>query len=370
MKPWQLLLLFLLVGAGYAWAIPIGEAPDEPAHLAFVNHILRTASLPPLSYRELAYESYQQPLDYLVSAACLTLLHGGRPIEARFDPAPSFSFQVNGSRHFLPQPDGAASSAVRLLRLFRLLWGSWTVLALVRIATIFLSGRSELAVAAVAPWALAPQFLFNSATVNNDGAAVALAAAALLGMIVLLEVPDQKRYVSWAAGVAAGLAPWVKASGLFLLPPMLLTLAVLFRRGQRRSAVSLLLPYVGLLCAWTVFGLAHFGTLWPSPSAISENHGANLRPLLLNPWWIASLWESFWAKFGWLNLHLPIPLYILFVPPSLLAVVGLSGVSSFSGPLWLFSGSPSLRMECCWSLFFSSRIGRSRAAISSLRWGP
>jgi len=322
-KPWHLVLLFLLLGVGYVWAIPIGEAPDEPAHLAFVDHLLRTGSLPPLSYLALAYESYQPPLDYLVSAGCLRLLPGGRPIGARFDSSPDFSFQVPGSRHFLPQSTGTATAAVRRLRLFRLLWGSCTVLLLLRIASIFLPGRPALAVAAAAPWALAPQFLFNSATVNNDTAVVTLATVALLGLCLLLETPDPARPVAWMTGVAVGLAPWGKASGLFLLPPVLFALVVLARRGHRRVALHLLLPCAGLFGAWLVFALVHFGTLWPSPSPAGEVHGANLGTLLLKPWWIASLWESFWAKFGWLNLPLPLPLYVLFVPPTLLAAVGL-----------------------------------------------
>ncbi|MEA2693699.1 MAG: hypothetical protein QOJ16_3086, partial [Acidobacteriota bacterium] len=72
-----LALLSLALGAGYAGVIPLGEAPDEPAHLAYVNRVVATGALPPLSYRGLDYESYQPPLDYLVSAGLLRLAHGG-----------------------------------------------------------------------------------------------------------------------------------------------------------------------------------------------------------------------------------------------------------------------------------------------------
>ncbi|HSK80764.1 MAG TPA: hypothetical protein VLQ45_30195, partial [Thermoanaerobaculia bacterium] len=76
---WRVLPLFVLLGAVYARVIPVGEAPDEPAHLAYIDHIVGEGSLPPigLDRSPYAYESFQPPLDYLVSALLLRGLHGG-----------------------------------------------------------------------------------------------------------------------------------------------------------------------------------------------------------------------------------------------------------------------------------------------------
>ncbi|HEV7518800.1 MAG TPA: hypothetical protein VGR07_21080, partial [Thermoanaerobaculia bacterium] len=319
-----LALLFLALGAGYTSVIPLGEAPDEPAHLAYVNRVVGTGALPPLSYRGLDYESFQPPLDYLASAGLLRLAHGG-PLAVRFADDPAFSFDRRGSRHFLPPPEDGAAATLRRLRLLRLLWGAATAALLVQIALRFLPGRPGLALAAAAPWALAPQLLFNLATLNNDALVTVLASASLLALVTLLERPEGSPAAGLAAlagGAAAGIAPFAKASGLALAAPILLAAALLMRQGRWRETARLLAPYATLLVLWIAFQLVHFGTLWPSPSPVSASPRQSL-PLLLHPRWIASLWVSFWAKFGWLSLPLPAPLYLLFVPPSLLAVLGL-----------------------------------------------
>src|SRR5947199_8410874 len=105
---------FLALGAAYAWVIPPGEAPDEPAHLAYVDRVVATRALPPLSYRGLDYESYQPPLDYLASATLLALAHRG-PVGLRFADNPTFSFARRGRRRFLAvAEDGAAATLRRL----------------------------------------------------------------------------------------------------------------------------------------------------------------------------------------------------------------------------------------------------------------
>ena len=62
-----LALAVLVLGSAYALAVPAGEAPDEPAHLAYVNYLLERHALPPLAAPPYGdrYESYQAPLDYL-----------------------------------------------------------------------------------------------------------------------------------------------------------------------------------------------------------------------------------------------------------------------------------------------------------------
>ncbi|HVT14944.1 MAG TPA: hypothetical protein VHQ90_02035 [Thermoanaerobaculia bacterium] len=72
-------LAFLLLGAGYAAVVPAGEAPDEPAHLAYIDYLVRFRSLPPKPAPPygLSYEAHQPPLDHGVSAACLAALGGG-----------------------------------------------------------------------------------------------------------------------------------------------------------------------------------------------------------------------------------------------------------------------------------------------------
>jgi hypothetical protein len=311
------LLVFVLLGSAYAWVVPIGEAPDEPAHLAYVDHVVGERALPQAepAAGPLAYESYQPPLDYLVSAGLLAVVHG-RPVEYPFVANPGLDFHQAGSRAFLPKPDAASRAwAIRKLRLARLFWGMLTVLFVCQTVRLLTSG-TEWAVCAAAPFVFCPQFLFNSATVNNDTAVTALSSAALLGLCHLVS-----RRKSPGTGTAAGLALWSKASGLFLALPLLVVSAVLLRQSRGRAAAGLVLPFSALAAGWVAFTRTRSSPLVTGLDAATAA-APGLDRLIAEPTWPLSVWVSFWGKFGWLNLRLPGPVYLLFLPPTVLVLRG------------------------------------------------
>ena len=121
-----------------------------------------------------------------------------------------------------------------------------------------------------------------------------------------------------AAGVAASLALFAKASGLVLLPPLSFAAFHLVRRRQLRPAACLAGTYGLGLAAAAALALHRFGSVvTPIPAG-----RPSVREILLSPHWVASLWVSFWAKFGWLNTPLPWACYLLFLPASLLILAG------------------------------------------------
>lgn len=323
---WIALPLFVLLGAVYARVVPVGEAPDEPAHLAYVDHIVEEGSLPSarLERGSYAYESYQPPLDYLVSAFFLRVLHGG-PSAYPFAGAvnPGFDFHAPGSRAFLGRP-GAESAvrAVRRLRWARLFWGALTVFFLFEVAQILAAPGREWAICAVAPFCLAPQLLFNTAAVNNDTAVTALSSATLYGLCRMVSRRGEGVFWGVLTGAAAGLALWSKPSGLFLALPLLFVAILLTRQGRRKTAAGLILAFTVLSAGWLALTLARSG---PALLGVEPASGAALgwSRLIAEPSWPASVWVSFWAKFGWLNLPLPWPVYLLFLPPSLLVLWGV-----------------------------------------------
>lgn len=317
--PWRALPVFLLLGAACAWVVPVGEAPDEPAHLAYVDHVVRERALPPPdpAAGPLAYESFQPPLDYLVSAGLLAVVHG-RPAAYPFVPNPELDFHQAGSRAFVPQPDAVAEAgAIRRLRLARLFWGALTALFVLRTVRLLASPRAAWA---AAPFVFCPQLLFNSATVNNDTAVTALSSAAILGLCRLAR-RDGSPAVAAGTGLAAGLAVWAKASGLFLAVP--LAWAAVRLRGRLLAALAL--PYLLLLSGWSTFARARSNPLISGLDAATAA-APGLDRLLGEPTWPLSVWISFWGKFGWLNLRLPAPVYLLFVPPTLLVLWGMVAV--------------------------------------------
>lgn len=64
---------FLLLGGIYAFVFPLGHAPDEPAHFAYVLFIAQNGRLPHFYDDNVGYESYQAPLYYTLSAGICKL---------------------------------------------------------------------------------------------------------------------------------------------------------------------------------------------------------------------------------------------------------------------------------------------------------
>jgi hypothetical protein len=421
---------FALLGFAYTRAVPIGEAPDEPAHLGYIDHIVATGGLPPApSLPDVTnYEAFQPPLDYWLGAAWVRWAEG-RPIAYPFEPDPGLDFQRAGSRAFLPaeRPEAAgaaaaplaplaplahhAAAAVRRLRVWRLGWGVLTALCLVEIALLLSGGEAAPALLAAAPFVFAPQLLFVSATVNNDGAVTACAAlavlallrargaavpgpealpgAALAGSVVPAEAPNpvaphtpdtlgmpEKPGVlekqapgalrssganGWclAAGMASGLAFWGKLSGLSLAPAALYVAVDLVRRRGRRAAAFLVAPPLLLGAAWIALSLWRFHSPWPpappAPAALAGASAPRLAAVLARlaePRWPAALWVSFWGKFGWLNLPLPAALYLGFLPATLLAAFGCLRPASRAAawPLRLLAAA-NLALVLAYALF-------------------
>ena len=316
-----LALAVLVLGSAYALAVPAGEAPDEPAHLAYVSYLLERHALPPLAAPPYGdrYESYQAPLDYLATAAAASLL-GARAREVHWQPDPRFSFFRQGSRAYLPGADaGPGGERIRLLRITRLVWAALTAMLVLATAHRLAGGRLDLALAATLPFVLAPQFLFVSATLNNDGAVVTFAALALLGFVELLDSPSPA--MALLAGTAAGLAPWGKVSGFLLAAPLCLVALGLVRRRRHREAVLLVAALATLAALWICLAEWRFGEVFPPPPAVSRG-GLAQAGRLFDPHWLASLWMSFWGKFGWLNLRLPAAAYLFFALPTALVATG------------------------------------------------
>src|SRR5689334_6671118 len=64
-----LLLCCLGAAGGYALVTPYGEAPDEPAHLLYVDYIVTRHGLPPIGAAYYTNEAVQPPLYYALCAA-------------------------------------------------------------------------------------------------------------------------------------------------------------------------------------------------------------------------------------------------------------------------------------------------------------
>jgi hypothetical protein len=326
-------LCFLSITLSMIVVVPPGEAPDEPAHIHYIDHVLEHRGLPPAygGTKKSTYEAHQPPLFYLVTAAFLRVTGTG-PVDYPFMSDPDFEFAGDGRRAFLDQMRGGnnkrTARTVMLARLPNAVLGLFSVWAV-----IFLVERLRrdvgIGVAATVCFTLFPQFLFSSATVTNDTGLSAMSAIATMSLVCSI-VDDPKR-TRWAimASVSTGLALWMKASGLCLFPGLLIVAILSVRRSQWKAALWFLAPAGGLGIGWFLFNYVRFGKWTPAlPTGWNGEYVGALQRLLTEPWWLVSTWGSFWAKFGWFNLPMPKLTYLVFLLPTAMVVVGIVAMAS------------------------------------------
>ncbi len=320
--------LVYLLAAAFSLAVPPGEAPDEPAHLDYLDSLLSSCALP--SYRPddrtLSYEAHQPPLDYLALAGVAAAIGVG-PVRYPFRADPNLDFGRPGSRAFLPATPGAATSRrFRVVRLIRAIAAPLTFLILIGVASDLRPVAPAVELAAAASVALAPQFLFVSATVNNDGGVTALAALDLLLLLRLVRAERPSPRLGLAAGGVAALALAAKGTGLCLAAPLLYVAMLVGRRTRKSSPVlALLAPWLVGVGALLALQWVRFGALRPPfPAVPGHDVPASALRLLRQPHWVATLWSSFWARFGWFDLPLPAWAYLAFLPTTAAVALGLS----------------------------------------------
>lgn len=325
--PLRMRLLLPLLAAGlalaFAWVVPLGESPDELAHLRYAE-ALASGRLPaPWKGDADGYEAHQPPLGYVLPALVLAV---GGGVEMAPEANPRFDFDVPGSRAFRP-PFAEARDRIllRLARSTQAVWAAVTVWA-----GLALCGERRAALA----FLLAPQLLFVCGAINNDAALIACASCTLL---LLVRFAATGRHAI-GIGLLVTAALFTKGSALFLLVPVVVAAGLApiapiaplapTTPMSRRDSSSRFAPRVVLLtvtamglAAWTVFNLARFGSLLPPVPTAS--HVATLSELWNEPRWIGSLFRSFWAKFGMLNTPLPWPFYLWFAAASAAVIVGV-----------------------------------------------
>jgi len=338
-----ILTAYILLAVIYSFATPLWEAPDEPSHYLYIQHLATYGSLPPPApppkgrffehgYATSLYEWYQPPLYYALVAPQTALVKALRPdtFPQTFPPIDP-TFGKGGINLFDAPPDRTIGSLLlapgpRMARLFSILLGLLTLLATYRLALTVSPSDDILALTATGFLAFIPQFTFITGYITNDNLADLMSTLCLLAYAALITRPNARgnRQV-FGAGLLVSLALLTKLSLLFLLP--LGILCLLWRATQHRSfaqwvkesalftCTALSLPILGLALLpdmQTQLAFANM-SLQPHPRFLSIQH-------------IGSLWTSthtsFWGRFGWMNVATP---EWIANTMDLIALVGLSG---------------------------------------------
>ena len=376
-----IIALYLGLASTYSVVTPLGEGPDEPGHAKYVFFLAREGRLPlqcaPPCIGEVPGEGHQPPLAYALMTPALLWM----PREERSFDLPGNRYFVwaggqelnaagHGSREFWPWHGEVL--AWHLARLINVLPGALSILFTYMAARVAVK---ELALGSQAAWlatllvALNPQFLFTSGLINNDNLLTMLCVLALWLMLRTWELRGQDNLRAaddlssfhdrqdWRdsaqkakrkrqnakigrafiiphaplLGLVLGLALLTKQSAFVLLPMLLLWAMLTFEHDRWAAARSMLrvatiMVVAGLVAGWwyvrnwqlygdplglSVF-LAEFRTQSFDARSLAAWHDA----LLL-------LHESFWARFGWMNV--PVPAGVIWFY-GIIELVGLLGL--------------------------------------------
>jgi 4-amino-4-deoxy-L-arabinose transferase-like glycosyltransferase len=341
-----ILLAFLLLATLYNLSTPVYESPDELQHAAFVAWLAEGKGLPvvdPQNPGPWDQEGTQPPLYYWLTAwlvpgpapdgdADLAVLNPYAGIGDPLRPDNKNRVLHNPEEERWPYP--ADTLWVHLARGISTLMAAGTLVAVYRLGRIIFADRRGLALAMMGLVAFVPQFLFLSASINNDNVVILIAAWAL---VFLAKWLCSKELPGWAAlaglGILLGLGPLAKFSGLLLWPLAGGTMLWLAWRERRfRWLIPAGLLVFGLALALSGWWFVRNQQLYGDLSALSP-HLAIMGTRAKLPRLGALLAEfrglrySFWALFGWFNILLPEPFYWI--------VEGLSGVGLMGFILFL-----------------------------------
>lgn len=332
-----ILLLHLALSLTYARQVPLGEVPDEPAHLSYAQFIARTGRLPATlaERREAGYRSAWPPLYHFLVAGPLTAVGDAPPARLKaVGDTPRRLIPTNGQTiaAFIHTADEVPPWRGLPLawHLGRLISVALTVLSvtLTYAIALRLTRRPILATSAAALHAFIPQVLFIGSAVNDDNLLICLAGLIFLTLITYPTHPSARR--AFILGALLGLATIAKYNAL---PLWVLVVVWIFWRKMRQKKIpnncslssifhllSPLLPFfLGFLLTagwWFSFIWRHFnqvGTLGLLPGSLvaltAGTSDASLRQLSAAPtltfpslaaWleWFTTLFKTFWGSFG------------------------------------------------------------------------
>lgn len=316
--------LFIALGIVYSVTTPLFEAPDEPWHFAFVQHVATGRGLPaqaePLTH--LARQEGSQPPLYYLLAAALTFWIDTSDFPDIVWENPHYGYNVPGivndnknlfihtARESFPYR--GAVLALHLARGLSVLMGALAVLFTYLLALEIFSCSKLLAASASAIIAFVPQFLFISGAVSNDSTIAAMSAGALWLMARLLRAQPSWRAIV-VLGIAVGFAALAKVSGLGL--SVLVTFALGWKAWRDRNEPNalrrtllqfLLFTFVFSLVAgwWYIRNLVLYGEL-TGTARMSEIFHVRAAPMPLDQLLVQlrEVWETFWIGFGWGNIR-------------------------------------------------------------------
>ncbi len=342
-------LAHFVLTVGFSVINPLGEAPDEADHFAFVVYLVEERALP---VGPRVTQSKHPPL-YHASAALVASLatpdHRFLRANPDVDLAPhvgwSPNFFIHTANESWPwQDDG--TRAFHLARLWSALLSSLTVAATYGLALTAFPGHDLAALTAAGLLAFLPEFAFIGASATNDNAAALFGTLTLWAGLLLWRKQANVRLVWWAP-LALGAGLLSKTSTVGIWPAV--GAAIVIGVCTATSMPATFRAWWGALWQtwqrWLPSGLYVFGgaLLLAGPWLLrnwrlyGDPLGMDLTrqtiDLRSSPWtasdtlWLVEGWfRSFWGKFGGAgHIPMPEPIYFALLSLTLASAIGLAG---------------------------------------------
>lgn len=330
-----ILAAHLLLAGWYSLAIPVGEAPDEADHYAYVVYVGTQSALP----QGPAITQGKHPPLYYLTGAVLTSWTGLDFSFLRANPDVQFGPDAVYKNHFIHTrletfPWRGGALAMHLLRFLSVILSTVTVWAVYALARAVKPDDPHLALAAAGLAAFLPGFLYSSASVSND------VLAAMFGTLALwLALRGWRNGVTWRTGLALGaclglgalskvgvLAVWPVAALALLLPaPGSDRHTTRAWRARLAGLLLVFVPALLILAPWIVRNQQLYGDPlgWALVRATVDVRSGAVDFAVLD-WLARGLFISFWGKFGPAGqIVYPDWLYLLCSIATLAALIGL-----------------------------------------------
>ncbi len=342
------LVIAAYVGLGIVWSLvlPLGEGPDEPAHLAYVRFLATAGRLPvqgdDATTSDVPGEGHQPPLAYALMVPAVAWLPPdtsttlpGNP-EFRWNGGTQRNAYLHGVVEAPPWSGGIL--AWHLARLCSVALGAVSVALCAATARQLWPDRIGLQVGAAAIVAFNPQWVFQHALVSNDPLTIMLGCLLVYLAVRWVQQPGSPR-TGWhaaAMGLTLGLLLITKQSALALIP--LPFAALLLGSGKRTGQIRHAAVVAGTSAVVAGWWYIRNETLYGDPlglQAFQQTFATG--DFSYRSWqnWRDGGWNllrSSWGAFGWLTLPLPDGAFAVMQVILLVACAGL--LASLGTTVW------------------------------------
>lgn len=340
-----LMLVFVALAATVSFINPLFEAPDEIRHYRYIRKLVTERALPIQGQEEVRSQSHHPPLYYALAALASAWVPS--PHTSAYDhPLNPFwgyrNWEVgvdnklqywHGEAERFPFREGFLAAMIP--RWVNVLLGVLTVALTYQIGRRVWPDAPWLALGGAAVVALNPQFIYTSASINNDVIAAACSAVVLLLCVRIVQDGADHRALIWL-GLAYGCALLAKlhlAAGGVLIAPALLWEAWQKRRSfsghlaWMRRWMNGLLVVGGIALALAGWWFIRNWVLYGDPTGMRVVNELWAGRSARDNWWaigqgLPYLWASLWGRFGYGQIPLPQGVYTAVLIVCAIGVLG------------------------------------------------